>query len=47
MDFPKSGTETALDACDYFVDDVIEVTRGLGITICHITEIFIFCVNLM
>lgn len=27
---PKSGTETALDACDYFLDEVIEVSRGLG-----------------
>ncbi|XP_067619795.1 leucine-rich repeat serine/threonine-protein kinase 1 isoform X3 [Eurosta solidaginis] len=26
---PKSGTETALDACDYFVDEVIELTRCL------------------
>lgn len=27
---PKSGTETALEACDYFVDEVIEVTKKLG-----------------
>ncbi|XP_062127004.1 LOW QUALITY PROTEIN: leucine-rich repeat serine/threonine-protein kinase 1 [Drosophila sulfurigaster albostrigata] len=25
---PKAGTETALEACDYFVDEVIEVSGG-------------------
>ncbi|XP_054737581.1 leucine-rich repeat serine/threonine-protein kinase 1 isoform X1 [Anastrepha obliqua] len=29
VDKPKSGTETALDACDYFVDEVVELTRCL------------------
>lgn len=23
-DIPKSGAETALDACDYFIDEIIE-----------------------
>lgn len=27
---PKPGTETALDACDYFVDEVIENSGGMG-----------------
>lgn len=30
VDKPKAGTETALDACDYFIDEVIEVTKCLG-----------------
>ncbi|KAL9897903.1 leucine-rich repeat kinase isoform 1-T1 [Glossina fuscipes fuscipes] len=29
VDKPKAGTETALDACDYFIDEVIEVTKCL------------------
>lgn len=30
VDKPKSGTETALDACDYFLDEVIELHQSLG-----------------
>lgn len=35
---PKSGTETALEACDYFLDEVIEITKTLGESHIHISE---------
>jgi len=30
MEHPKTGTETALEACDYFVDEVIEASSIRG-----------------
>jgi len=30
MEQPKPGTETALEACDYFVDEVIEASSIRG-----------------
>lgn len=47
---PKPGTETALDACDYFVDDVMEVSCGLGRAICEVSSylhILILCTRQM
>lgn len=32
VDKPKPGTETALEACDYFVDEVIDFSHSLGKT---------------
>lgn len=29
MEQPKAGTETALEACDYFVDEVIEGSASI------------------